>query len=176
MNIAACVPRLVYFLFFVFFFFCLVWPFHSIPNLLDVPTLSDLDSVEVTNTTISMRWIPLNYTAITGYRVTVVAAGESIPVFQEVVEPTAGHYTVYGLEPGVHYDISVVAITEAGEGKPATHTQQTGEFALSAFRWETEFESWGGGGSRRAKGFKVQKWFRVVQSAEEVQSRKGVLR
>ncbi|MGH0117046.1 UNVERIFIED_CONTAM: hypothetical protein FKN15_028158 [Acipenser sinensis] len=88
----------------------------------EVPQLTDLGFVDVTDTTIGLRWSPLNYTAITGYRITVVAAGESVPIFEDFVEPTTGYYTVYGLEPGIDYDISVITLTE-GAVPPATNLQ-----------------------------------------------------
>uniref|UniRef100_A0A671VET6 Fibronectin n=1 Tax=Sparus aurata TaxID=8175 RepID=A0A671VET6_SPAAU len=91
----------------------------------DVPKLTDLSFQGVSDTTISLSWSPLNTTAITGYRITVVAAGESVPIFEDMVLPTTGQYTVYGLEPGIGYDISVTTITENGESEPTTVTQQT---------------------------------------------------
>ncbi|KAM9346885.1 fibronectin-like [Symphorus nematophorus] len=91
----------------------------------DVPKLTDLTFNDVSDTTISLRWSPLNTTAVTGYKITVVAAGESVPIFEDTVLPTTGHYTVYGLEPGIDYDISVITVTENGESEPTTVTQQT---------------------------------------------------
>ncbi|XP_061647765.1 fibronectin 1a [Phyllopteryx taeniolatus] len=91
----------------------------------DVPQLTDLSFDDVSDTTISLRWSPLNTTAVTGYRITVMAAGESVPIFQDMVMPTTGHYTVYGLEPGIDYDITVITVTENGESEPTMVTQQT---------------------------------------------------
>lgn len=95
------------------------------PLYSDVPQLTDLSFEDVRDSSISLRWSPLNITAITGYRITVMAAGESVPIFEDMVMPTTGHYTVYGLEPGIDYDISVITVSENGESKPTTITQQT---------------------------------------------------
>uniref|UniRef100_A0A673Z2W3 Fibronectin n=1 Tax=Salmo trutta TaxID=8032 RepID=A0A673Z2W3_SALTR len=92
----------------------------------DVPKLNDLDFVDVTDTTVGLRWTALvNVTAITSYRVTVMASGESLPIIMDTVDSSTGHYTVRGLEPGVDYDISVTTITEEGESEPATRRTQT---------------------------------------------------
>ncbi|XP_056321204.1 fibronectin 1a [Danio aesculapii] len=91
----------------------------------DVPKITDLSFINVTDSTIGLSWSPLNSTAVTGYRITVLAAGDSVPIFVEFVEPTTGFYTVHGLEPGIDYDITVTTITENGESEPITITQQT---------------------------------------------------
>ncbi|KAK9969618.1 hypothetical protein ABG768_027777 [Culter alburnus] len=91
----------------------------------DVPKITDLNFINVTDSTIGLSWSPLNSTAVTGYRITVLAAGDSVPIFVEFVEPTTGFYTVHGLEPGIDYDITVTTVTENGESEPITITQQT---------------------------------------------------
>ncbi|XP_067299569.1 fibronectin 1a isoform X2 [Pseudorasbora parva] len=91
----------------------------------DVPKITDLNYINITDSTIGLSWTPLNSTAITGYRITVVAAGDSVPIFVEFVEPTTDFYTVHGLEPGIDYDITITTVTENGESEPITITQQT---------------------------------------------------
>ncbi|KAM9305634.1 fibronectin [Gastrophryne carolinensis] len=91
----------------------------------EIPQLTDLKFVDVTDTSIDLRWTPLNSTAIIGYRITVVAAGESVPVYEEFVHPSQGYYKVSGLEPGIDYEISVITLINGGESAPTTVIQQT---------------------------------------------------
>ncbi|KAK0134225.1 Fibronectin [Merluccius polli] len=91
----------------------------------EVPQLTDLSYENVTDTTIGLRWSPFNSTMVTGYRITVTAAGESVPIFEDFVLPSSSYYTVRGLEPGIDYDISVVTMSESEESVPITITQQT---------------------------------------------------
>ncbi|KAG8559130.1 hypothetical protein GDO81_017253 [Engystomops pustulosus] len=91
----------------------------------DIPQLTDLKFVDVTDTSIDLRWTPINSTTIIGYRITVVAAGESIPIYEEFVHPSEGYYKVSGLEPGIDYEISVITLINGGESAPTTLVQQT---------------------------------------------------
>uniref|UniRef100_A0ABM5EKS6 Fibronectin n=1 Tax=Pogona vitticeps TaxID=103695 RepID=A0ABM5EKS6_9SAUR len=91
----------------------------------EVPQLTDLSFADVTDTSIGLRWTPLNTSTIIGYRITVVAAGESVPIFEDFVDSSVGYYTVTGLEPGIDYEISVITLINGGESAPTTLTQQT---------------------------------------------------
>ncbi|XP_060637399.2 fibronectin isoform X3 [Anolis sagrei] len=91
----------------------------------EVPQLTDLSFADITDTSIALRWTPLNASTIIGYRITVVAAGESVPIFEDFVDSSVGYYTVTGLEPGIDYEISVITLINGGESAPTTLTQQT---------------------------------------------------
>ncbi|XP_060754440.1 fibronectin 1b isoform X2 [Neoarius graeffei] len=91
----------------------------------DVPKVKDLGYVNVTDSTIGIQWTLVNHSAVTGYHITVLAAGESLPILEDSLSPSTNFYTVRGLEPGVDYHISVVARTEESESEPTTITQQT---------------------------------------------------
>uniref|UniRef100_K7CQ21 Fibronectin 1 n=1 Tax=Pan troglodytes TaxID=9598 RepID=K7CQ21_PANTR len=91
----------------------------------EVPQLTDLSFVDITDSSIGLRWTPLNSSTIIGYRITVVAAGEGIPIFEDFVDSSVGYYTVTGLEPGIDYDISVITLINGGESAPTTLAQQT---------------------------------------------------
>lgn len=92
-----------------------------------MPQLTDLSFADITDTSIGLRWTPLNASSILGYRITVVVAGESVPIFEDFVDSSVGYYSVTGLEPGIDYEISVITLISGGESAPTTLTQQTGD-------------------------------------------------
>ncbi|KAK0132943.1 Fibronectin [Merluccius polli] len=91
----------------------------------DIPPPRRVDFVNITDTTVALRWTPLNHSVVMGYRITVVTTGGSQPIVRDTVGPSTDHFTVVGLEPGVDYDISVTTVTEGGESKPTTQTKHT---------------------------------------------------
>uniref|UniRef100_A0A670I3U1 Fibronectin n=1 Tax=Podarcis muralis TaxID=64176 RepID=A0A670I3U1_PODMU len=113
--------------FFLYFASVCLWLPVLLCNTIEVPHLTDLSFVDVTDTSIGLRWTPLNASTIIGYRITVAAAGESVPISEDFVDSSEGHYTVTGLEPGIDYEISVITLINGGESAPATLTQQTGD-------------------------------------------------
>lgn len=99
-----------------------------------MPKVKDLGYVNITDTTIGIQWMPINHAAVTGYHITVRAAGESLPILEDTLDSSTRFYLVRGLEPGVDYHISIVVLTEESESEPTTVTQQTeaGEFIQRA--------------------------------------------
>lgn len=102
-------------------------PLLAFPNQFapGVPKVKDLGYVNVTDTTIGIQWTLINHPGITGYRITVQAVGESLPILEDSLDSSTGFYAVRGLEPGVDYHISVTVLMEDSEGEPTTITQQT---------------------------------------------------
>lgn len=99
---------------------------HAFVNRIkDVPVVGDLSFVDFTDTTIGIRWTPVNYPAVTGYHITVVPTGQSSPILEDVVNSSSSYYMVRGLEPGINFDITVTSITDDAESKPSVITQQT---------------------------------------------------
>ncbi|XP_058042001.1 fibronectin isoform X9 [Ahaetulla prasina] len=91
----------------------------------EVPQLTDLNFVDVSDTSIGLKWTPINTSAIIGYRIKVIATGETVPIFEDFVDSSVGYYMVTGLEPGVDYEISVITLINGGESAPTTLIQQT---------------------------------------------------
>lgn len=97
--------------------------------------MGDLSFVDFTDTTIGIRWTPLNFPTVTGYHITVVTAGQNFLILEDVVNSSISYYTIRGLEPGINYDISVSTITDEVESVPSVITQQTqtGELSYIGF-------------------------------------------
>ncbi|XP_029141011.1 fibronectin [Protobothrops mucrosquamatus] len=91
----------------------------------EVPQLTDLSFVDVSDTSIGLKWTPINTSAIIGYRIKVIATGETVPIFEDFVDSSVGYYMVTGLEPGIDYEISVITLINGGESVPTTLIQQT---------------------------------------------------
>lgn len=119
----------------MFFFSCSLSCFASVcyylpillSNAIEVPQLTDLSFVDVSDTSIGLKWTPINTSAIIGYRIKVIATGETVPIFEDFVDSSVGYYMVTGLEPGIDYEISVITLINGGESVPTTLIQQTGD-------------------------------------------------
>lgn len=64
-------------------------------------------------------------------QLTVVTAGQSFPILEDMVNSSVNYYTIHGLEPGINYEISVSTITDEAESVPSVITQQTQTGELS---------------------------------------------
>uniref|UniRef100_A0A8C5MU19 Fibronectin n=1 Tax=Leptobrachium leishanense TaxID=445787 RepID=A0A8C5MU19_9ANUR len=91
----------------------------------EIPQLTDLKFDDITDSSIDLRWTPINSSSIIGYRITVQAAGDSVPIYEEFVGPMDGYFKVSGLEPGIDYEISVITLINGGESVPTTIIQHT---------------------------------------------------
>lgn len=115
---------------------------HLCKPIKDVPKVGDLSFVDFTDTTIGIKWTPLNYPAVTGYHITVVTASQSFPILEDMVNSSVNYYTIRGLEPGINYEISVSTITDEAESVPSVITQQTQTGELSHIGLLLHFGGW----------------------------------